>query len=272
MRSTSSSDAFRGPRPTGRSRLSQPVGDGGIDYLYAEGQILVRDEYLERVLGILEQPTGPTWCGPARPDPARHRGRGPAHLGGTASPLCLDALAEVDRQLGPGNRDAGSCPDCRGRRRMACPATEPQEVYDEIEPYPSVCPQRRRRGADLHGRHRPAGRRGTHPWLAPGSAMRPGARMTDPGGGPEPIPPYTGHGTFVAGVIAMHGARSGYHRDQCFRHRGQPAGIGLVPRLDAALGLGVDIFHLTIAARPRHDHPLIAFEAVAQAASASTRA
>ncbi len=36
----------------------------------------------------------------------------------------------------------------------------------------------------------------------------------------------------------------------------------LVPRLvAAALGLGVDIFHLTIAAPSRSDLPLIAFEA-----------
>jgi subtilisin family serine protease len=32
-----------------------------------------------------------------------------------------------------------------------------------------------------------------------------------------------------------------------------------IPRLEAALGLGVDIFHLTIAANSRHDFPLIAF-------------
>ena len=35
----------------------------------------------------------------------------------------------------------------------------------------------------------------------------------------------------------------------------------LVPRLVHALRLGVDIFHLTIAAPTRHDLPLVAFEA-----------
>ena len=33
-----------------------------------------------------------------------------------------------------------------------------------------------------------------------------------------------------------------------------------MPRLEAALSLGVDIFHLTIACQSRLDFPLIAFE------------
>ena len=53
-------EAFRNPprrkgadRPQGKEIVAVPAPDGGIDYMFAEGEILVREEYLDRVLEIL---------------------------------------------------------------------------------------------------------------------------------------------------------------------------------------------------------------------------
>ena len=49
-------EAFRNPprrkgakRPQGKEIVAIPAPDGGIDYMFAEGEILVREEYLDRV-------------------------------------------------------------------------------------------------------------------------------------------------------------------------------------------------------------------------------
>jgi subtilisin family serine protease len=83
----------------------------------------------------------------------------------------------------------------------------------------------------------------------------------DPGNGIQPIPPYTGHGTFVAGVARCMAPAADVIVTNAFAVAGSTLESDLVPRLVAALGLGVDIFHLTIAAPTRNDLPLIAFEA-----------
>jgi subtilisin family serine protease len=142
-----------------------------------------------------------------------------------------------------------------------CPATEPQQVYEGTEPYPSVCPDGGGRGvlvylADTGLLPHPAH---GHPWLA---GVRPGdAADIDSGAGQEPIPPYTAHGTFVAGVTRCVAPDADIIVTNAFAIAGSTLESDLVPRLVAALGLGVDIFHLTIAAPTRHDLPLIAFEA-----------
>jgi subtilisin family serine protease len=80
-------------------------------------------------------------------------------------------------------------------------------------------------------------------------------------GGTQPIPPYTGHGTFVAGVARCMAPAADVIVTNAFAIAGSTLESDLVPRLVAALGLGVDIFHLTIATLTRNDLPLIAFEA-----------
>ena len=76
-------DAFaargKGEGKNGGTTIEYVVADdGGLDYMYAKGQLLVREQYLSRVLAILEQPEEADLR--ERPaDPAGHRGRGPAH-------------------------------------------------------------------------------------------------------------------------------------------------------------------------------------------------
>ena len=47
--------AFRGSSDS-RPEIKAARNDRGVDHVYAEGQILVRAEYLDRVLEILGQP------------------------------------------------------------------------------------------------------------------------------------------------------------------------------------------------------------------------
>ncbi len=101
-----------------------------------------------------------------------------------------------------------------------------------------------------------------HSWLA-------GVRMGDPAedadppsplqGNPPRIPAYTGHGTFVAGVTRCMAPSADIIVTNAFSVAGSVLEADLVPRLEAALSFGVDIFHLTVACLSRHDLPLISF-------------
>ena len=117
------------------------------------GQLLVREEYLDRVLADpAASRTSPTRCGTSsRPGPAGDRGRGPAHPGLDAERRAA-LRARRARRDRPGSSAQGiATPNhvltVAGGEAGPCPATEPQEVYDGIEPYPSVCHGRRRRRA-----------------------------------------------------------------------------------------------------------------------------
>ena len=237
----------------GRIEVKAARSDQRVDYLYAEGRILVRDEYLGQVLGILEPEADQDQV---RTDPDRVRrviaGVVLVTLG-ERFPAVLEALDEIDRQLGRGVATPDHVLTVAGEGRP-CPATEPQEVYDEIEPYPSVCQDG---GAgvliymDDTGLLTDAA---THSWLAGVDAGD-----LDPGNGQDPIPPYTGHGTFVAGVARCIAPASDLIVTNVFYIAGSQLESDWIPRLEAALGLGVDIFHLTVSSHSRHDLPLITF-------------
>ena len=241
--------------------------DSRVDYMFAQGQLLVRDEYLPRVLELLEQPTL-----------EELRARFPARLERVITGVVLltlgpppgrkrrqaiyvpDAVQAVDDDLGPGIATPNHVLTVAGTVG-GCPATEPEEVYSGTEPFPSVCHQNGGDGvliymADTGLLPDPAF---GHPWLA---GVHPGGPGDiDPGGSQDPIPPYTAHGTFTAGVARCLAPRAEVIVTNAFAVAGSTLESDLVPRLVAALGHGVDIFHLTIAAPSRSDLPLIAFEA-----------
>ena len=67
--------------------------------------------------------------------------------------------------------------------------------------------------------------------------------------GSQTILPYTGHGTFVAGVMrCMAPDAEIFVMDELASAGGSTLESNLVQRLDAALSLPVDIFHLSITA------------------------
>jgi len=188
--------------------------DDQIDYLYAEGQILVLDQYLPRVLDILGLPTEDVL---RRDDrlPIRPVTAGTVQLvlpppGEGESPLSApDVVTTIDRHLGPGI----ATPDhvlTVAPGVTYCPATEPEAVYADTEPFPPVCYRYGGAQALVYvadtGLMRDAG--SNHQWLSGVRVVDQSADYEDyqpPTGGrpasPPLIPPYTGHGTFVAGVL-----------------------------------------------------------------------
>jgi hypothetical protein len=243
-----------------------------IDYLYAEGQILVQHQYLGRVLEVLDLPPEHELRNDER-QPIR-----PVIAGAVLLALPLpradelpvpvpDVLATIDRYLGAGV----ATPDHVLTVAPAvgyCPATEPEEVYAGTEPFPPVCHDNGGGSALVYvadtGLLKDAAT--DHPWLA-------GVRVADPAAdyeayqpptpghpaSPPVIPPYTGHGTFVAGVLRCMAPVADVVVARASLAAGSTLESRLVQRLTAAFGLGPDIFHVTLACPSRLDLPLIGF-------------
>lgn len=252
--------AFRGSSDR-RPEIKAARNDGGVDHLYVEGQILVRPEYLDRVLEILGQPAERDLVN--APDRLRRLAGGVALVTlADPQPTVQEALAEIDRQLGRGIATPDHVLTVAPGEGSVCPATEPQQAYDSVEPYPSLRGDNGGAGVLIYLADTGLldGADKAHAWLAgvqaddvdPLPAMLPG--------GVQPIPPYTGHGTFVAGVMRTMAPAAEIVVCNAFSIAGSQLESDLVTRLEDELRRGVDIFHLSIAARSRHDLPLIAFE------------
>jgi hypothetical protein len=250
--------------PGGGKEIKVVPANGGIGHMYAEGEILVREEHLDRVLEILEPDVDRDQV---RNDSTRVRPiiEGVALLTlGESQTSALGALDAIDLQIGRGIATPNHLLTVAGGSVGACPATEPQEIYYDIEPFPSVCYDGGGTGVLVYmadtGLLRDAY---AHAWLD-------GVRMANPvedvdpreplEGDPPQIPPYTGHGTFVSGVLRCIAPDTEIIVENAFAIAGSELESDLVPRLDRALSLGADIFHLTIACSSRNDLPLIAFQ------------
>jgi hypothetical protein len=227
--------------------------DRGVSYMYRAGQLLVREEHLERVREILGRPD--------EPEPARRVIAGVFLLTLAEMPV-PEVLDAIDAELGEGAATPNHVLTVAPGEVGPCPATEPQEVYDQIEPYPSVCPDNGGAGVSIYvgdtGLLADAAQ--THSWLAGVTGE------LDPlpplgAGGTQPIPPYTGHGTFVAGVMRCMAPAADLYVANIFAVAGSVLESDLAQQLDDALDLGVDIFHLSITAPTRKDLHLLGFDA-----------
>jgi hypothetical protein len=254
-----------------------PTPGGGVDYMYADGEILVRDEYLGPVRDILaemREPDGKPEVAdrtPADPDQAQRVIAGVVLLTlAEPRPTVPALLDRIDQDLGRGVATPNQVLTVAGGEPTACPATEPESVYVDIEPYPSVCRDNGGGGVLVYladtGLQRDAG--ASHSWLAGVRAVDgedfdayPPDQPPPPGQAPaqELIPRYTAHGTFVAGVLRCVAPAADIIVTNAFANAGSQLEADLVPRLEGALGLGADIFHLTISCMSRRDVPLIAF-------------
>jgi subtilisin family serine protease len=248
--------AFRDSPDSGKE-IKVVTANRLIDHMHTEGEILVRDEYLGRVLDVLQQPAEAD-LGPER---IRRIIAGVVLLTlDEPQATVAEALDLIDQRLGRGiatpNHVLTVSPEVGG-----CPATEPQEVYDGIEPYPSVRPGSGGAGVLIYiadtGLLKDAD--STHPWLAGVQAGDVDPLPSGTASEPQRIPPYAGHGTFVAGVARCLAPGADVIVTNAFSIAGSQLESDLVPRLEAAIGLGADIFHLTIAAPTRNDLPLVAF-------------
>ncbi len=247
-----------------------------IDYLYAEGQILVQDRYLPRVLEVLGLPTEQELRVPRQDG---HQAVRPVIAGVVllAPPppkederpfLVQTALATIDGSFGPGVASPDHVLTVANGQPSRCPATEPEEVYFDAEPFPPVCRDNGGGSALVYiadtGLLRDAGR--DHSWLAGVRVENPASdyeayQPPTPGHAAVPaiIPPYTGHGTFVAGVLRCMAPAADVIVAKVSLAAGSTLESQLVMRLTAALGLAPDIFHVTLACPSRHDLPLIGF-------------
>lgn len=244
-----------------------PASDGGVAYMYAEAQLLVRDRYLDKVFQVfmpgqkfsadLAWPVVPGVSLLTQPDklPARSRRS------------VQDTLETIDRQLGPGiatpNHVFTVAPS------GPCPATEPEEVYYGMEPYPSVCLGNSGAGVLVYvadtGLLEDAD--ADHPWLQGVTrAIRPNGTPQDwdPAGitltGSNTIPPYAGHGTFVAGVVRCMAPEADVIVSNIFKVAGSQLEAYLAHELERALPLGVDVFNLSITATTRHELSSLGFD------------
>jgi subtilisin family serine protease len=252
--------AFRGSSDR-RPEVKAARNNGGVDHLYAEGQILVRADYLDRVLEILGQPAERDLIANA-PDRLRRLTGGVALVTlADPWPTVHEALAEVDRQLGRGIATPDHVLTVAKGMGLVCPATEPQPVYEGTEPYPSVSGNNGGAGALIYVADTGLleGASKACPWLTGVQAGDIDPLPPKLPGGVQPIPPYTGHGTFVAGVLRAVAPAAEIIVSNAFSVAGSQLESDLVTRLEDELRRGVDIFHLSIAARSRHDLPLIAF-------------
>jgi subtilisin family serine protease len=256
-------EAFEGS-PDRPLKVKPARNADGVDHLYVEGQILVRADHLDRVLEILGPTTGPT-------TERELRNREPDRLqrltGGVALltladpwPTVHEALEEIDQHLGRGVATPDHVLTVAPGEGGVCPATEPQPAYANVEPYPSVRHDNGGAGVLIYladtGLLKGADK--AHAWLT-GVRDDDEDRLPALADGIQPIPPYTGHGTFVAGVMRAMAPAAEIVVSNAFSIAGSHLESNLVTRLEDELRRGVDIFHLSIAARSRHDLPLIAF-------------
>ena len=290
-----------------------PAGRG-VGFMYAESQILVREEYLQRVwdilLGIMNEPgkyqlgepdvprddpdepqlAGPDESQPAGPDESQPAGPGEAtgddscrcqphkpfgYRPVTAGVVLLqlprpdlgvpDVLDVIDKLLGEGvatpNHVLTVAPEVG-----PCPATEPEMVDDHIEPSPGICTGNSGAVVRIYIADTGLldGAAAKHSWLhgvrrgrKPDGELQPWETALD---ADSLIPPYAGHGTFVAGVARCMAPQAEIVVSNVFRIAGSALESHFVRELTRALKLGADLFHLSITAPTRGDLPLLAFE------------
>jgi hypothetical protein len=255
------SEASHGEIEIGVARSS-----GRVDYLFAERRILVREEYLGRVLETLLRPEEREPERDYRRLERDHAEQIERVISGVVLlkltedlPPTQEALDRIDEQLGRGI----ATPDhvlTVAPEGGPCAATEPQEVYDDIEPYPSACRDGGGAGVQIFiddtGLLTDAD--ATHPWLA-GVCGEPDPLPPVGAGGVQAIPEYAGHGTFVAGVARCMAPAADIFVARVLSIAGSQLESHWIRRLERELGLGVDIFHLSVVTHSRHNLPLITF-------------
>jgi len=277
----------RWPNGSGGLDIGGAAKGRGVGFMYAEGQILVRERYLERVQEILDEPKHPVRDllnfdpGTAPVEPVID---GVVVLRLSQSLTVLEALDRVDRVLGPGYATPNHVLTVAGDG-VPCPATDPEMVYDGTEPYPAIAP-----GCDGAGISVYVADTGLL-WYQndkldppPANSLDPFQVVTNEGnphawlkgvrgtlddledlpsaltGGTQAIAPYEGHGTFVAGVVRSMAPAAEIYVANAFAVAGSTLETHLARHLDRALAHGVDLFHLSIASPTRKDLPLLTFE------------
>jgi len=169
----------------------------------------------------------------------------------------LQFIGEIHAAHGPRIAALDHVVTTAGGSPTACPATEPQEVYDP-KPYPPVCPGKGGDGVRIYVADTGIVKDtvAKSPWL------------TGVDGDDDPfiaadgtILHYGGHGTFVAGVIRSMAPGAEIVVKNVFDTAGSALESDFVPKLSEGFAYGAEIFHITVASPTRGNLPLMAFEA-----------
>lgn len=238
-------------------------GRGGADYTFATGQILVREDKFEQVRAVVS--TVVMDQAPEDVIPGVQLVRFNPQSAGQLAPTVLDVLERIEGELGAGFAGPNNLLTVAGGgpETGPCPATEPEEVYFDIEPYPGVRMEddgsngagARIYIADTGLLAKPERR--SHPWLN-GVNGDPDPMDPEPG---DLIKPYAGHGTFVAGVARCMAPAADVYVSNVFKTAGSALESDLVKDLAAALNRGFDIFNLSVTTPSKGDLAMIGFEA-----------
>jgi subtilisin family serine protease len=256
-----------------------PFGNG-VEFMYAVDQILVREEWLERVQRLLGLPVGFNGQPPPKPVVV-HPAAGPRNVEPVVPGVVLlrlhgmpvrEALDTVDEHFGEDVAAPDHVLTVAGSQPIGgpCPATEPEPAYYDTEPSPGICTQNSGAGvlvyiADTGLLEESVA---SHSWLegVERARRRDGhyqdwEKRTKLYMGRPVIAPYAGHGTFVAGVVRCMAPEAAVIVSDVFKTAGTALESHFVRDLNRALALGVDVFNLSVTAPTRKYRPLLAFGA-----------
>jgi len=229
------------------------ASDGGIDFMYESGYLLVRDQgdNIDRIGVAVGQPD--------------LRGRADPVINGLVRvPLDISALETIEQAFGTDQllvtpnhvlTVSGGPAVITPFPVTPCPATEPEVPWLWPWPRPRIHNDRGGSGVKIYiadtGLLQDAD---LHPWLN-------GVRgKEDPLPGSGQIPLYAGHGTFIAGVTRSQASAADIYVDAVFDKAGSELESEAIKRLDAALDENYDIFDVTATTTTRNDKGLLAFE------------
>jgi len=262
---------------------------GGVAFMYAEGQFLAHEQYLDAIREVLgdraqavvarrvigdvvlvkiEFPAGNGGESAESNDSAPESNDGnaggsarpPEGNGGTTEgeqPSLRQFLDEIHAAHGPRIAALDHVVTTAQGHPTNCPATEPQEVYDP-KPYPPVCPGKGGDGVRIYV---------ADTGIVPDTVAK-SPWLTGVTGDDDPfiaadgsILHYGGHGTFVAGVIRSMAPGAEIVVRNVFDIAGSALESDFVPKLSEGFAYGAEIFHVTVASPTMNNLPLMAFEA-----------
>ena len=261
---------------------------GGVAFMYAEGQFLAREQYLDDIQAVLGDRARAVRVRRVIGDVVLVRID--SRLETAASLLkvtirLLEVMAEMPKVTPVLLRVMAGQPEgeqptllqfldeihaAHGPRIAAldhvvttagessgCPATEPQEVYDP-KPYPPVCPGKGGDGVRIYVADTGIVQDtvANCPWLTGVTGDDDPSIAAD-----GTILHYGGHGTFVAGVIRSMAPGAEIVVKNVFDTAGSALESDFVPKLSEGFAYGAEIFHVTVASPTRGNLPLMAFEA-----------
>jgi hypothetical protein len=253
-RSQAQADLIRARFKDAKIKLGVHRGkDGAVEYMYRPGVLLTRDEHAGSVYEALEMEV------PKQRHRRRDRKRAKpirAARGLHVVPLpkgrtVLEAVDTVDDKLGVG---MATPEHLMHVNPTWCNSTEPElaswREWHGVNPDPEtsgdcglVVVVDTGLLEDVVGRT---------PWLSDGGVTGAWESRT--------VGHYSGHGTFVAGVVRAYAPKARVHVEPAFSVGGAAFETEVVGSLIRALGMGADVINLSAGTRTREGAPLLSFE------------